>query len=68
LNAAYAADGYARLKGIGAVCTTYNVGELSALNGVAGAFAESVPVVKITVNSKTYNNMKRKRLFFVQKK
>lgn len=49
LNAAYAADGYARLKGIGALATTYSVGELSAINGVAGAFAESVPVVNIVV-------------------
>ena len=35
LNAAYAADGYARIKGVGAVCTTYGVGELSAVNGIA---------------------------------
>jgi indolepyruvate decarboxylase len=48
LNAAYAADGYARLKGIGAFATTYAVGDLSAVNGVAGAFAERVPVVAIT--------------------
>ena len=48
LNAAYAADGYARLKGAGAFVTTYAVGELSALNGLAGAFAERVPVVAIT--------------------
>lgn len=48
LNAAYAADGYARLKGIGALVTTYGVGELSAINGVAGSFAERVPVVAIT--------------------
>ena len=40
LNAAYAADGYARIRGIGAFATTYGVGELSAINGVAGAFAE----------------------------
>ena len=33
LNAAYAADGYARIKGAGALLTTYGVGELSALNG-----------------------------------
>src|SRR5271163_3870876 len=44
LNAAYAADGYARIKGVGAVCTTYGVGELSALNGIAGAYAEHLPV------------------------
>jgi len=44
LNAAYAADGYARIKGVGAVCTTYGVGELSALNGIAGAYAEHLPI------------------------
>lgn len=48
LNAAYAADGYARIRGLGAFATTYGVGELSAVNGVAGAFAERVPVVVIT--------------------
>lgn len=47
LNAAYAADGYARVKGIAAVVTTFGVGELSAINGIAGAFAEYVPVVNI---------------------
>ncbi len=44
LNSAYAADGYARIKGTGALCTTYGVGELSALNGVAGAYAEHLPI------------------------
>jgi indolepyruvate decarboxylase len=44
LNAAYAADGYARVRGVGAVCTTYGVGELSALNGIAGSYAEHLPV------------------------
>jgi len=48
LNAAYAADGYARIKGIGALVTTFGVGELSAINGVAGSFAESIPVIAIT--------------------
>jgi hypothetical protein len=33
LNAAYAADGYARIKGFGAICTTYGVGELSVPDG-----------------------------------
>ncbi len=47
LNAAYAADGYARVQGCGALLTTYGVGELSALNGVAGSFAEYVPVLHI---------------------
>jgi indolepyruvate decarboxylase len=44
LNAAYAADGYARIRGAGAICTTYGVGELSAINGIAGAYAEHIPV------------------------
>jgi len=47
LNAGYATDGYARIRGIGALFTTYGVGELSAINAVAGSFAESVPVVHI---------------------
>lgn len=45
LNASYAADGYARTAGISALMTTYGVGELSALCGIAGAYAEHVPVV-----------------------
>ncbi|QNT68378.1 alpha-keto acid decarboxylase family protein [Defluviicoccus vanus] len=44
LNAAYAAEGYARIRGVGAVCTTYGVGELAALAGIAGAYAERLPV------------------------
>ncbi|MGW8048254.1 alpha-keto acid decarboxylase family protein [Staphylococcus shinii] len=48
LNASYAADGYARLKGIAAMVTTFGVGELSAVNGIAGSYAERVPVIQIT--------------------
>ncbi len=55
LNAAYAADGYARIRGIGAFSSTFGVGELSAINGVAGAFAERVPVVVITGSPATKN-------------
>ncbi|KAG0208906.1 hypothetical protein BGX28_000225 [Mortierella sp. GBA30] len=44
LNAAYAADGYARIHGMAALSTTFGVGELSAINGVAGAYAEHLPV------------------------
>jgi pyruvate decarboxylase len=47
LSAGYAADGYARIKGIGALITTGGVGELSALNAIAGAYAERAPVVNI---------------------
>ncbi len=55
LNAAYAADSYARIRGIGAFSSTFGVGELSAINGVAGSFAERVPVVVITGSPATAN-------------
>jgi pyruvate decarboxylase len=48
LNAAYAAEGYARANGCGAVVTTFNVGAFSALNGVAGAYAENLPVIFVS--------------------
>jgi pyruvate decarboxylase len=48
LNAAYAAEGYARATGCGAVVTTFNVGAFSALNGVAGAYAENLPVIFVS--------------------
>lgn len=44
LNASYAADGYARINGISALCTTFGVGELSALCGIAGSYTEHLPV------------------------
>ncbi|KAK6582650.1 hypothetical protein PZA11_005058 [Diplocarpon coronariae] len=47
LNAGYAADGYARINGISALVTTFGVGELSAINAIAGAYSEHVPVVHI---------------------
>jgi pyruvate decarboxylase len=47
LNAAYAADGYSRINGLSALITTFGVGELSAANGIAGAYAERSPVVHI---------------------
>lgn len=66
LNAAYASDGYSRVKqqiqdlgvrtpgrgdsgvkGLGVICTTFGVGELSALNGIAGCMSERVPVLHI---------------------
>ncbi|KAJ5729134.1 pyruvate decarboxylase [Penicillium malachiteum] len=40
LNAAYAADGYARINGFSALITTFGAGRLSAINGIAGAFTE----------------------------
>ncbi|CAI6333074.1 unnamed protein product [Periconia digitata] len=48
LNAAYAADGYGRVKGIpGCLVTTHGVGELSALNGISGAMSEQVKVIHV---------------------
>jgi indolepyruvate decarboxylase len=47
LNASYAADGYARLNGLGALLVTNAVGALSAINGVAGSYSEHVPVICI---------------------
>ena len=47
LNAGYAADGYARIRGYGAIITTYGVGELSAINAIAGSYAENIPVINI---------------------
>lgn len=48
LNASYAADAFARAgRGLGAFVTTFGVGELSAVNGVAGSYAEDVPVVHV---------------------
>lgn len=46
--AGYAADGYARINGIGCVCVTYCVGGLSLCNAVAGAYAEKSPVIVIS--------------------
>ena len=48
LNAGYAADAYARINRIGAVCVTYAVGGFSVLNAVAGAYAERVPLIVIS--------------------
>ncbi|HGM5336672.1 TPA: alpha-keto acid decarboxylase family protein [Serratia marcescens] len=47
LNASYAADGYARFNGCSALIVTYGVGDLAALAGIAGAYAESIPVICI---------------------
>jgi len=47
-GAAFAADAYARVNGLGAICVTYCVGGLNALNPVAGAYAEKSPLVVIS--------------------
>lgn len=47
LNAGYAADAYARIRGIGVVCVTYSVGGLKVVNAAAQAYAEKSPLVVI---------------------
>src|SRR5207245_8690451 len=47
-GAGFAADAYARVRGLGAVCITYCVGGLRVANSTAGAFAEKSPVVIIS--------------------
>lgn len=47
LNAGYAADAYARVNGVGAVCVTYAVGGFSLLNAIAGAYAERVALIAV---------------------
>jgi alpha-keto-acid decarboxylase len=47
-TAAFAADGYARTQGLGALAVTYGVGALNCVNAIAGAHAESSPVILIS--------------------
>ncbi len=48
LNASYATDAYARINGLGAMIVTHGVGTFSAVNGIAGAYSEHVPVILIS--------------------
>src|SRR5690348_4544221 len=57
LNASYAADGYARVRGAAMLATTYGVGELSAINGVMGAKAERSLVFHV-VGMPSYQNQR----------
>ncbi|CFR16014.1 MULTISPECIES: alpha-keto acid decarboxylase family protein [Yersinia] len=61
LNAAYAADGYARVMPAAALLTTSGVGELSAINGIAGSFTEYLPVIHI-VGTPTLRSQKNGEL------
>lgn len=47
-SAGFAADAYARVRGLGAVCVTYGVGGLKLINSTAQAYAERSPVVVIS--------------------
>jgi Thiamine pyrophosphate enzyme, N-terminal TPP binding domain len=54
----YAADGYARINGAACVMVTFTVGSLSAINAIAGAYSESLPVIIVTgaPNSNDYSS------------
>src|SRR6266704_4386353 len=62
LNASYAADGYARVRGAAMLSTTYAVGELSALNGVMGAKAERSLVFHVVGMPSYQNQLLRKTM------
>lgn len=55
LNGGYAADGYARANGVAALLVTYSVGALSAVNAVAGHYAEDLPVIVISGGPNTHS-------------
>jgi indolepyruvate decarboxylase len=48
LGSGYAADGYARFRGVAAACVQYGVGSLSLLNALAGSYVEFVPVAIVS--------------------
>lgn len=60
LNGGYAADGYARIKGLAALITTFGVGELSAVNAFAGSYSENVPVIHIVGSPKSEKQKQHK--------
>ncbi len=62
LNASYAADGYARVRGAAMLSTTYAVGELSAINGVMGAKAERSLVYHVVGMPSHQNQRLRKTM------
>lgn len=47
-HSGFAADGYARIHGMGCVCVDYNVGALKVCNAIAGAYAEKSPVIVVS--------------------
>ncbi|GAA3592260.1 thiamine pyrophosphate-binding protein [Nonomuraea rosea] len=60
LEAGYAADGYARTKGLAAVAVANGVGMLSMINAIGGAYVERSPIVVINggPNSVNLSNLK----------
>ena len=55
LNCSFAAEGYARATGAGACVVTFSVGAFSAFNGIAGAYAENLPVILISGSPNTHD-------------
>ncbi|ACJ27424.1 Pyruvate decarboxylase [Shewanella piezotolerans WP3] len=47
LNGTYAADGYSKMNGFGAMVVTFGVGSLSCTNAIAGAYADDTPIMVI---------------------
>jgi indolepyruvate decarboxylase len=66
LEAGYAADAYARLRGVGGVCVTFGVGTFSLLNALAGSYVEQLPVVLIVGSpaSASRNTERREGVLF----
>ncbi|WP_438433094.1 alpha-keto acid decarboxylase family protein [Gorillibacterium sp. sgz500922] len=62
LNAGYAADAYARIRGLSALITTFGVGEMSAVNAIAGASSEQVPIVHIVGAPPAAAKQEKKRM------
>jgi indolepyruvate decarboxylase len=58
-GAGFAADAYARVSGLGAVCITYCVGGLKVTNTTAQAFAEKSPVIVISGAPGTNERIKK---------
>src|ERR1044072_2827443 len=57
LGSGYAADGYARFKGVGCACVQWGVGTFSLLNCAAGSYVERVPVVVISASPSTQDRI-----------
>ncbi|GAA5804863.1 hypothetical protein HPULCUR_010371 [Helicostylum pulchrum] len=53
LNASYAADGYSRVRGVSALVTSFGLGEISSMNGIAGSYSEMVSVIHIVGTPRT---------------
>lgn len=61
-GAGFAADAYARLRGLGVVCVTYCVGGLKVANPIAQAYAEKSPVLVISGAPGTHERLKNPML------